>query len=264
MCARAVGRYLRLAPACAQPADGAGSSAKYWRRWLWSSGTSCLPLTWDTAASGAGGSIPGAVCAATAASTVNAATAATTGLARPQPDPALRCRQAGISVDALRALATALELAPTRRPHRRAAGIGLRRATPLHDSATAEKSRTCDSASLPLRASEHVCSTAERVTARHPPAHVHTRCIYVLETWPCHHESGHSWLGGDASRVSARARCAYAAAAASASVLVSAATAANRDPWDVCCSFWWGSLSVCSVRAMRGACLSLYIHISQL
>ena len=163
-------------------------------------------------------------------------------------------------MDALRALVAALELAPTRRPHRRAAGIGLRRATPLHDSATAEKSRTCDSASLPLRASVHVCSTAERVTARHPPACVHTDAC-VLETWPCHHESGRSWLGGDASRVSARARCACAATAANANVRVSAATAAKRDPWDVCCSFGWGSQSACGVCAH--ACLSLYVHISR-
>ena len=60
-----------------------------------------------------------------------------------QPIPAHRCCQAGISADALRALTTALKLASTRRPYRRVAGIGPRRAKTLGCSATAERCRAC-------------------------------------------------------------------------------------------------------------------------
>ena len=61
----------------------------------------CLPSVWDAAASGVGGAIPGAAHAVAAASAVNAAAAAKTGLECIDAHPAPWCCETGISADDL-------------------------------------------------------------------------------------------------------------------------------------------------------------------
>ena len=107
---------------------------------------------------------------------VDAATAATTGRSLGQPDPALRCRQVGISADALRACATTRERLRSRLPSPgRLSGLGraerrrwaippLRRRRVCAMSASRHRGTRCARA-----------VTAERVTVRRPPVHVQAR-----------------------------------------------------------------------------------------
>lgn len=158
-------RYQRPALACAQPADGAGSArtlatvaAVGWH--------SCLPSMWDAAASGGGGPIPGAAsrhrgklrqrCHCGEDKVVERCNARLD-----QPNPASRCCQAGVSVDALRALVVRLRTlhwcCNPARPTGRQQGLGhaeRRRCTtlPLRRSGTCAVLRARHSGQVGTRA----------------------------------------------------------------------------------------------------------------
>ena len=85
-----------------------------------------------------------------------------------------RCCQAGISVDALRALVT--------RPGRR----------PRHSHMTGGRDWVTSSDAVGTICESGAVQTTERVTARHPPAARTLRRARSLETWPSPRETGRS------------------------------------------------------------------------
>jgi hypothetical protein len=193
VCAARSGPHL----AALRPANEAGSSA-IWRRWQLSGGPGARRSTREGCCKWRGGTHPGGSASCRSGSRMSTLPQwrrqAIRGSSLGQPDPALRCRQAGISVDALRARASRRKLASALPPGR-LRGIGLCRATLLGDSAAVESPRVCLSASCrsgTRGASASFSRTRNDQTsagARH--AHLTGVCC-ALETWPSRRESGRS------------------------------------------------------------------------